>query len=373
MESVRQLLADLGLDADVWGVPLWRWVLGAAAVFAIFSALMFVRRLARGISDKDDDIRRIVWRTLRRTSILPSLAIALYFGALIVPHPKFLDRGLNIALVLGVALQIGLYLTGAFITLMEAEARRRSMESPEDMSSLGILRFLGQLVIWTVVLLVTLANLDVNITGLVASLGVGGIAVALAAQNILGDLFASLSIVLDKPFQVGDFVVVDAFAGTVKSIGLKTTRMQALSGEEVVFSNAGLLNSRIQNFKKMEERRVLFRFGVTYDTPEEDLRRLPDLVKSVVEPLEGTRFDRAHFQGFGPSSLDYEVVYYVMGRDYGVYMDRQQSINFELVKAFRASGISFAFPTQTLHVASLPRPEADVEVGGDQSALSSAS
>ncbi len=373
MEDLNKLLAETGLQVPLLGVPLWRWLLGVAAVVATFSALMFLRRLARSISDRDDDIRRIVWRTLRRTSILPSLAVALYFGALVVPHPKFLDRGLSIVLVLGVALQIGLYLTGTFMTLMQAEARRRSMESPEDLSSLGILRFLGQLAIWTVVLLVTLANLDVNITGLVASLGVGGIAVALAAQNILGDLFASLSIVLDKPFQVGHFVVVDPYAGTIKSIGLKTTRMQALSGEEVVFSNADLLNSRIQNFKKMEERRVLFRFGVTYDTPDEDLRRLPEMVKTAIEPLEDTRFDRAHFQGFGPSSLDFEVVYYVMGRDYGVFMDKQQTINLELVKAFRASGLSFAFPTQTLHVASLPRPEAEAEFAGDQSALSSTS
>jgi small-conductance mechanosensitive channel len=205
-------------------------------------------------------------------------------------------------------------------------------------------------VVWAAVLLVLLDNLGVNITTLIAGLGVGGIAVALAAQNVLGDLFSSLSIVLDKPFVVGDFIVIGEFMGSVEHVGLKTTRLRSLSGEQVVFSNTDLLNSRIRNYGRMFERRVVSKIGVTYQTPAGKLRRIPTIIRDIVEAQDKVRFDRAHFQTFGDSALTFEFVYYVLTPEYNYYMDVQQSINLALFEQLAAEGVEFAYPTQTVFV-----------------------
>jgi small-conductance mechanosensitive channel len=201
-----------------------------------------------------------------------------------------------------------------------------------------------------IVFLLILDNLGVNITGLVAGLGIGGIAVALAVQNILGDLFASLSIVLDKPFMIGDYVVVDTLSGTVEHIGLKTTRIRSLSGEQLIFSNNDLLKSRIRNYKRMEERRIVFGFGVIYQTPVEKLIRIKKQVAEIIEKQEHARLDRVHFKEYGDSSLNFEVVYFVDDPAYALYMDIQENINLELFRRFTEEGIEFAYPTRTLYV-----------------------
>ncbi|MEQ8215048.1 MAG: mechanosensitive ion channel family protein, partial [Smithellaceae bacterium] len=199
-------------------------------------------------------------------------------------------------------------------------------------------------------LLLILDNLGFNITSLVAGLGIGGVAVALAVQNILGDLFASLSIVIDKPFVVGDFIVIDQLRGTVEHVGLKTTRLRSLSGEQLIFSNNDLLKSRIQNFKRMTERRVVFGFGVTYQTPQDKLPLINGIVREIIEKQEHVNFDRVHFKEFGNSALNFEVVYIVKDQDYNLYMNIQQAINLEMFRRFQEEKIEFAYPTQTLFV-----------------------
>ena len=210
--------------------------------------------------------------------------------------------------------------------------------------------FVARILVWAVVLLLALDNLGVQITALVAGLGIGGIAVALAVQNILGDLFASLSIVLDKPFVIGDFLIVDTYLGAVEHVGLKTTRLRSLSGEQLVFSNADLLQSRVRNYGRMFERRVVFSIGVTYQTPREKLKAIPGILRAAVEAQEKTRFDRSHFKDFGDYSLNFETVYYVLAPDYGIYMDVQQAINLRVHEEFEREGIEFAYPTQVVHV-----------------------
>jgi small-conductance mechanosensitive channel len=182
----------------------------------------------------------------------------------------------------------------------------------------------------------------------VTSLGIGGIAVALAVQNILGDLFSSLSITLDKPFSIGDFIVVGDYEGTVEDIGLKSTRIKSLSGEEVVFSNSDLLNSRIRNYKKMEERRISFDIGVVYGTPGKKLEKIPAIIEEIIKPQPNVRFERAHFRSLGDYSLDFGVVYHVLVPEYAVYLDIQQGINLELYARFEDEGIEFAYPTTTV-------------------------
>ncbi len=207
------------------------------------------------------------------------------------------------------------------------------------------------------VLLLSLQNVGVDVTALVAGLGVGGIAVALALQNILGDLFASLAIVLDKPFVLGDFINVGGeFLGSIEAIGLKTTRIRSLSGEQLVFSNSDLLGSRIRNYGRMAERRIAFTVGVTYETPKDRLAEIPGIIREAVEAQDKVRFDRSHFQKFGDFSLDFETVYYVLSPDYSTYMDIQQAINLRLFGEFGDRGIEFAYPTQTLHLFKQPEP-----------------
>ena len=223
-------------------------------------------------------------------------------------------------------------------------------ESAARKTTLNAAGFVLKLILAAIAVLLMLDNIPgVEITALVASLGIGGIAVALAVQNILSDLFASLSIVLDKPFVIGDFIIVDGYLGTVEHIGLKTTRLRSLSGEQLVFSNNDLLQSRVRNYKRMAERRIVFSFGVTYQTPADKLERIPELIRRLIESQETVRFDRAHFQGYGDFALNFEVVYYVLDPDYNRYMDIQQAINLEIFRTFRQEDVEFAYPTRTLY------------------------
>jgi small-conductance mechanosensitive channel len=220
--------------------------------------------------------------------------------------------------------------------------------------SIGIIRFVARVAVWTMVALLTLDNLGFDITALIAGLGIGGVAVALAVQNVLGDLFASLSIALDKPFVIGDFLVVGEHMGSVEYIGIKSTRLRSLSGEQIVMSNADLLGGRLRNYGRMQERRIAFTVGVTYETPRATLQQLSAVLRSVIEREPGVRFDRAHFARFGAFSLDFECVYYVLSADYTRYMDVQQAINFAVHAEFAALGVQFAYPTQTIWMGSSP-------------------
>jgi small-conductance mechanosensitive channel len=247
--------------------------------------------------------------------------------------------------------QGALCVSGLFQGWFDAYRLRQLGADASHVAAVRLVVLAARTVVFSIALLVVLQSVfGVNITALVAGLGVGGIAIALAVQSILGDLFASLTIILDKPFVVGDFVIVGDMLGTVEQIGLKTTRLRSLSGEQLIVGNSDLLSSRIRNFKRMQERRIVFQFGVTYDTPAELLEGIPEIVRGIVGGLEGTRLDRVHFKQYGDFALIFEVVYYVESPEYNVYMDRQQSINLQLKRRFEAEGIAFAYPTQTLYV-----------------------
>lgn len=238
--------------------------------------------------------------------------------------------------------------------------RRRKIAIEADKAaagSIGIIRFIARVAIWAMVVLLTLDNLGFDITALIAGLGIGGIAVALAVQNVLGDLFASLSIALDQPFVIGDFLVVGEHMGSVEYIGIKSTRLRSLSGEQIVMSNADLLGGRLRNFGRMQERRIAFTVGVTYETPRVLLQQLSAVLRSAIERQPGVRFDRAHFASFGPFSLDFECVYYVLSADYARYMDVQQAINFAVHEEFANLGVQFAYPTQTIWMGGGTPPE----------------
>jgi len=207
---------------------------------------------------------------------------------------------------------------------------------------------IANILIWAVGILMLLDNLGYNVTTIVAGLGIGGIAVALAAQNILGDLFNYFVIFFDRPFEVGDYITIDDKKGTVEYIGIKTTRFKSIGGEQLVLSNSDLTKSRLHNFKRMERRRVVFNLGVTYQTKADQLREIPVLIKNIIESHAKTVFDRAHFATYGSYSLNFEVVYFVESPDFNEYMDIHQSVNLKIFEAFAARNIEFAYPTQTV-------------------------
>ncbi|MEA9356289.1 mechanosensitive ion channel family protein [Bacteriovorax sp. PP10] len=230
-----------------------------------------------------------------------------------------------------------------------------STESGEKLASLRFMTIGLKVIVYSIIFLVMLNNLGIDVTALIAGLGVGGVAVALALQNILTDLFSSLTIVLDKPFVVGDFIVINDFMGTVEFIGIKTTRLRSISGEQLIFGNGDLLQSRIRNYKRMNERRVVQNLTVTYQTSSEMLNEIPKIVKNIVESLDSVRFDRCHFLRFQDSSLEFELVYWVESAEFNDYADKAHKINVSVFQAFSERNIEFAYPTQTLNLVNQKR------------------
>jgi len=343
------------MNLVLYGNTVQAWAIAGGAALAALAILVLVRRVAtvqlsalsRRTRTELDDIGADI---SRRTRFVFLLVVALYAGASLLVIGSSARRALDAILVIALVGQAGLWGNAVITHSVRRHLQRRVEDDAATAMSASVLGFLAHAALWTVLLLLGLDNLGIDITALVAGLGVGGVAIALAVQSILGDLFASLSIVLDRPFVVGDFVVVDDLKGTVEHVGLKTTRLRSLSGEQLVFSNTDLLKSRIRNFKRMQERRSLFTLGVTYETSPEHVAAIPGMIREIIEGVPGTRFDRAHFARYGAFSLDFEVVYFMLDPDYNHYMDVQQAINLAILERFGAAGIVFAYPTQTLHI-----------------------
>jgi small-conductance mechanosensitive channel len=341
-----------------------QWFVAAAIVVvaAVIPAILRPMLLARlgPTPGPQHTPRAVLAGVVRALSIPLFVVVGVWVASLALPLPDAAAFLLKIAGVAAIALQfvfVGIPLVDAGLSLIASRAAGDNAEQNETIvSSMGVLRFLGIALLAAVTVLVALDNLNVAVTPLLTGLGIGGIAVALAAQNILGDLFASASILLDKPFMVGDFIIVGDKMGVVERIGVKTTRVRALSGEQLIFANSDLLAARIQNFKRMQERRASFTVGVVYDTSIEKLRAIPAIVKSIIESREGLRFDRCVFRTLNAYSLDFEAVFYVNSPDMLFYLAHQQEINLQLVEEFRSRGIEFAFPTQVeIQVESPPK------------------
>ncbi|PKN86132.1 MAG: mechanosensitive ion channel protein MscS [Deltaproteobacteria bacterium HGW-Deltaproteobacteria-1] len=343
------------LESIYLGNTVRDWLIAAVILIVIFAVLKIIQRVAIGKLSKlalstNNQIDDLLVSMLKQTKFIILLVASAYVAShAITIKPSFAALWQK-AVILILIVQGGLW-AGAGISFgMKQTIARRMEQDASKTTTLALLAFVAQMILWVVVFLLILDNLGVNITGLIAGLGIGGIAVALAVQNVLGDLLASLSIVLDKPFVIGDFVVVDTLSGTVEHIGLKTTRLRSLSGEQLIFSNNDLLKSRIHNYKRMDERRIVFKFGVVYQTTLEKLRLIKEMVTDIIEKQDSARLDRVHFKEYADSSLNYEVVYFVATPDFNVYMDVQESINLEIFRRFQMEGIEFAYPTRTIYV-----------------------
>lgn len=361
--STSTLLAkvpDIILTLPYFGeLDITRYVV-SLAIFAALLLFFYVLReivLARlqalsqkTVTDFDDTLIAVV-KGIRWWIYL----LVAFYGALqFLPLTPMIDRILTGITLLAVVWQ-------AIETILEfiKYGVRRAIEKDEDGDGIvdpnaatasDMVTLLSRIVLWSLGLLFVLSNLGIEVTSLIAGLGIGGIAVAFALQGILSDLFASFSLYFDKPFRIGDFVVIGSDMGTIEKIGIKSTRIRTLQGEELVVSNAELTTTRVQNFKKMEERRITFEFGITYETPPQKVKEVPSVVKHIFEATDNTRFDRAHFKSFGDSALVFEVVYFVLSSDYNQFMDIQQEVNFQLMERLSEMNIEFAYPTQTLYV-----------------------
>ncbi len=353
LEELRELGQTVyyGNTLVAWGkalltFALWFTVLPLARAF-------ISRRIRRRVADHPVAFLVAMGKLLDATKRVFTVAVATYLALRWLKLPPAADRYVDAAILVIVWWQAALWLTAGVHHLIEAR-RGHELASGEGAASLNILRFVGVLLVWVVAFLMLLTNLGVEIGPLIAGLGIGGVAIALAVQNVLGDLFASLSIALDKPFRVGDFLVLGEEKGTVEQIGIKSTRLRSLSGEQIVVSNGDLLKTRVRNYGLLYERRVSFTVSIVYETPRETVREVPGLIEAAIRAQDKTRFDRAHFSSFGDFALVFEAVYYVLAADYNTYMDIQQAINLKVMDDFAARGIEFAYPTNKQFTVALP-------------------
>lgn len=282
--------------------------------------------------------------------VIPAVYFSIIYSGL-----RYLNLPPKVVAALSVAYTViityyGVGLVANVIRLSLRSYARKRGPGPEAVKQIGGIILIINVLVWGLGLLFLFDNLGYDVTAVVAGLGVGGIAIALAAQNILGDLFNYFVIFFDRPFESGDFLVIDDKNGIVDQIGIKTTRIKTLSGEQLVMANSDLTTSRIHNYKKMQRRRIVFSVGVSYETSLEQLKKIPKVIKEVVLEQEPVTFDRAHFQKYGDSSLVFEIVYFVENPDYNLYMDVQQQINFGIYEKFEAMGVVIAFPTRTLYI-----------------------
>lgn len=341
------------LELTFYHNSVGEWILAILVLLVVYSALelaraLLVRHLARLAKRTATFLDNAAVAALLASRRWFFLIVATGFASQLLELPATVREGIERVALLAFLLQLAIWGGTAIRTYVQEYSTARMEEDAASVTTVRALAFILNVVVWAILFLMALDNFGINITAMVAGFGIGGIAIALAVQNILGDLFASLSIVLDKPFVYGDFIIVDDLMGTVEHIGIKTTRLRSLSGEQLVFANSDLLSSRVRNFKRMYERRIVFKVGVTYQTPREKLTLVPSMIRETIDALPDTRFDRCHFGEFGDFSLNFETVYYVLKPDFGTYMDRQQAINLEIHRQFEEHGIDFAYPTQTL-------------------------
>jgi len=277
-----------------------------------------------------------------------------YFGAFYVSiqgltlNPA-LEKGINVLGLILLTIFGVRFLLAVIVYGLENYWVKKEKDVAKKQGLKGILMTV-KVIVWGLAIIILLDNFGIKVSALIAGLGIGGVAIALAAQSILGDLFSYFSIFFDRPFEIGDFIIVGDLLGTVEHIGIKTTRVRSLGGEQLVFSNTDLTNSRVRNYKRMDKRRVVFRLGVTYETGLRELKEIPVVITNIIKGINDTVFDRTHFFSYGDFSLVFEVVYYVIGSDYNKYMDIQQEINLKIKEEFEKHGIEFAYPTQTLYL-----------------------
>jgi len=359
MAGLRDFWRTEFLDNSVgqWTVALVIFLV-TFTVLPIIKGFISARRrkwIADGRGQLPDAIE-LVGQLTERTSRLFLWAVAVYFASRSLTFQPRVERVFTIVIVTLFWMQVGFWGMRAVRFLIHRRGRRSDALETVLTGSMDIIVFVAGIIVWAMVFLLALDNLGVQIKPLLAGLGIGGIAVALAVQTVLGDVLASVSIALDKPFVVGDFLAVDDYQGTVEHIGVKSTRLRSISGEQIIVSNTDILKARVRNYGRMRERRAVFQLGVHYDTPAEQLAVIPAEIKKIIESQANVRFDRCHFLSYGDTALQFETVYIVLRADFNSYADVQQRINIAILEKLREMNVKFAAPTRNILYVENPAP-----------------
>lgn len=349
---IQNLLSHPYLQSIYWGNTLGEYVIalvvffGILIVLGIFKKVILARLrvLARKSSTDIDDVLIAIVSEIHP----PFYSFISFYIAL----QLIIVTGLIKTIITTILYIWATYLIIRMVRIFINRIIRKRLGEDDGnaQAAIQLLTAVFTFVLWILGILLLLQNLGINVTSLIAGLGIGGIAVALALQNVLSDLFSSFSILFDKPFTVGDYIDTGSVSGTVEKIGIKTTRLRASSGEQVIVSNAELTSTSIQNYKRMEERRMVFTIGVTYETPSNVLREIPHIVKQCIESEDGTLFKSTHFKEFGDSAYIYETIYYVTSPDYYEYLSIHDSIGMKIIDAFAGKNIDMAYPTQRVYM-----------------------
>lgn len=340
------------INSNFLDIPLISWItacgVAVVAYFVMHALIGFFKR--KLVADNEPDTvatSQLVPQILGSTSNITLIITSVLIGVAVLDLPARWSDRVNHLWFLAFGLQLALWINKTIKVLSKRYFTSVATDGvPVSRVSHTIIVWALQFVLWVVFLLAMLSNVGINVSAFIASLGIGGIAIALAVQNVLGDLFASLAIAVDKPFEVGDAININGITGTVEHVGLKTTRLRADSGEQIVIANADLLKNTIRNYKRMKDRRVQLSVKVASDTPPDVVEHVPPMLQKIVEEQPEVRFDRAHLKLFDRNSIEFEVIYFVLKPDYGLYMDTQQAVNLKIMKELLQRDISFSDPVQ---------------------------
>jgi small-conductance mechanosensitive channel len=349
MESLDEFLG-----IKVAGNTLLDWGIAVIAFLVTFTVLPLLKsyllRLARRPSHPSEfGLVQLLLRLIPRTKLLFMWVLAVNVAERFLDLSRRIEQVLHVLILVGIWFQIGLWAMTTVEFLLERQRRRRGSDSGVS-SSLGIVNFFARIMIWSLVSLLALDNLGINITALVAGLGIGGVAIALAVQTILGDLLASLSITLDKPFSVGDGLSIDNLSGTVEQISIRSTRLRSVDGEQIILSNADILKSRVKNYGRMRERRGVISLAISQATPLAKVRNVIVIIEQAVRAQKNVRFERVFFKEISPASFNFESTYFVVDGKYDTLVAAQQDINFRILEAFANEAIEFAAAAPVIRV-----------------------
>ncbi|NLO92564.1 MAG: mechanosensitive ion channel family protein [Elusimicrobia bacterium] len=342
------------LNYTVYNNTIQDWLLFLAIfLFATLLLMVFKKSVLAKLkvlaSKTETDLDDFLIELFEKRVYLYFYFLALIFSSKYLHLSESTSHVINVAARVALSLLIISVISDSVAHMVKEYLFKNKTNNVQQKQFNGIV-VIAQAIIWAFGAILVLDNLGVKIGALMTGMGIGGVAVALAAQTVLKDVFSYFAILFDKPYEVGDFVVANDYMGTIEYIGLKTTRIRSLSGEEIICPNSDLVESRLRNYKSMRRRRVVFNVGITKDTPQEKAAQMTGLLESTVKGVPGVTLDRSHFASYGDFSLIYETVYYVESPDYNIYMDKQQEINLKIMDALAARGIKLAYPTQTLLV-----------------------
>lgn len=353
------------LDWIFLGNPVRTWIVAAVVLVVAIGALVLLKRFVIGryaarTAQTDTSLDDALVEILRRTRFFFILFTALSIAIRVLVIPTEVEKRVSQVAIAALYIQIAIWGGGLVRWWAGQYVEGGRHSDPGSVTAVTALRFVAQAVVWIVIALAVLANFDINVTALVAGLGVSGIAVALAVQSTLSDLLGALNIVMAKPFVVGESITLEGqVSGTVEYVGLRTTRLRSVSGEQVIVPNKKILEGTVRNWTRMTERRVLLTLGAEYETPREVLAEVPRMLREAVEARgDVVRFDRAHLKTLGAYSVDFELVFWVRDPAYGVFMDTQQAVTLEVMRRFAAAGVGFAYPTQREYAMTPPKPAA---------------